>query len=312
MTIIANTFLTYAQIGQREDLSDVIDMISPTDTPVQSALRKSKASGRYVEWQTDALASAANNAQLEGDDSTFTAVTPTVRWGNYCQIGSKSFLISETAETVDKAGRNSEVAYQTMNKLKELKRDKEFALMQNSTFNAGNATTARQTRGFKGWITQGSVGAGAGAFPIPSSNTAPVAGTARALTEPLVLAAMQTAFTAGGAPSLLSVRPADKVVVSGFSANNTVLRREDSDSNKLHQSFDFYVTDFGTLKVVPNRFQDNAAYLIDTNHASLRQLRPASRQALAKTGDAQKVLVVEEWAFQCDSKDAHAVIRDLS
>ena len=76
--------------------------------------------------------------------------------------------------------------------------------------------------------------------------------------------------------------------------------------------FDFYVTDFGTLKVVPNRFQDNAAYLIDTNHASLRQLRPASRQALAKTGDAQKVLVVEEWAFQCDNKDAHAVIRDLS
>ena len=78
MTIIANTFLTYAQIGQREDLSDVIDMISPTDTPVQSALRKRKASGRYVEWQTDALASASNNAQLEGDDSTFTAVTPTV------------------------------------------------------------------------------------------------------------------------------------------------------------------------------------------------------------------------------------------
>lgn len=313
MAIVANTFTTYAAIGQREDLSDIIDLISPTDTPVLSALRKSKASARLFEWQTDALAAAANNAQLEGDDiATFTAVTPTVRWGNYCQISSKNFVISATEEVVDKAGRKSEIAMQTKNKLAELKRDKEYALLRNPTFNAGNTTTARQTRGFAGWITQGSVGAGVGAFPIPGSNTAPVAGTPRALTEPLVLAAMQAAYTAGGAPKMLSVTPAHKVIVSGFSGNNTVLRREDADSNKLHQSFDFYVTDFGTLKVVPNRFQDSAAYLIDLEHVQLKTLRPVSRVQLAKTGDAEKHLVVEEWGLEMTNKDAHAQIRDLS
>jgi hypothetical protein len=43
MTVVTNTFTTYDAIGQREDLSDIIDMISPTDTPFQSALKKLKA-----------------------------------------------------------------------------------------------------------------------------------------------------------------------------------------------------------------------------------------------------------------------------
>lgn len=62
MAVVTNTFTTYAAIGQREDLSDVIDMISPTDTPFYSMLKKSKCSARFFEWQTDALAGAANNA----------------------------------------------------------------------------------------------------------------------------------------------------------------------------------------------------------------------------------------------------------
>ena len=110
---------------------------------------------------------------------------------------------------VNKAGRKSEVAYQKVKRIKELKRDAEVALIQNQTFNAGALGTARQARGLAGWITQGSVGA-TGSFPVPSTNTAPVAGTARAFSEALVKAAMQTAYTAGGAPNLMLLRPSDK------------------------------------------------------------------------------------------------------
>lgn len=171
----------------REDLSDVIDMISPTENPIGSALKKEKANGRFFEWQTDALASAANNAQIEGDDvASFTAVTPTTRWGNYTQISTKNFIISDTEEMVDKAGRKSEIAKQKLKKTKEILNDREVGISQNTTFNAGATGTARVSRGLAGWITQGSVGAGTGAFPIPSSNTAPVAGTARAFTEALL------------------------------------------------------------------------------------------------------------------------------
>lgn len=311
MAVVTNTFTTYAAIGMREDLSDLIDNISPTDTPFFSALKKSKASGRFYEWQTDALAAAANNAQIEGDDvSSFTAVTPTTRWGNYAQISTKNFVISGTEDMVDKAGRAREVDYQTIKKTKEIKRDVEVAIIQNGTLNAGAVGTARQTRGLAGWITQGSVGAGTGAFPIPSSNTAAVAGTPRAFSEALVKSAMQTAYVAGGAPTTLLVRPSDKVLASAFSGNAT--RFEQAESGELNAAFDVYVTDFGRLKVVPDRFQDAAAYLIDYDHVSFKTLRPLKSEPLAKTGDASKVLLTYEYGLQMDNKDAHAVIRDLT
>lgn len=310
MAIVANTFTTYSAIGMREDLSDVIDMISPTDTPFLSSLKKGKASGRYFEWQTDALAAAANNAQLEGDDAAFAAVVPTVRLGNYCQISRKAFVISNTEEVVDKAGRKSEVAHQKRKALAEMKRDAEVSLIQNTTQNAGSTTVARQSRGLAGWIAQGSVGAGAGVFPVVATNTAPVAGTARAFTEALVKAAMQVAYNAGGAPRTLYVRPADKVIASAFTGNAT--RFEQADSGELNAAYDVYVTDFGRLKVVPDRFMDAAAYLIDSEHVSLKQLRSVESQTLAPTGDAVKTLITWEFGLQMDNPAAHAVIRDLS
>lgn len=311
MAVVANTFTTYAAIGMREDLSDLIDNIAPTETPFFSMLSKGKASARYFEWQTDSLVAAANNAQLEGDDVTaFTAVTPTTRWGNYTQISTKNFVISETENVVNKAGRSREVDYQTIKKTKEIKRDVEVAIIQNTTFNAGALGTARQTRGLAGWITQGSVGAGVGAFPNPSTNTAPVAGTARAYTEALVKDAMQKAWVAGGQPSVLLVRPQDKVITSSFAGNST--RFEKSDSNKLHAAFDVYVTDFGPLKIVPDRFMDAAAYLIDPDHVSFKTLRPLKSEPLAKTGDASKVLLTYEYGLQMDNHMAHAQLRDIS
>lgn len=233
-----------------------------------------------------------------------------MRWGNYTQISSKNFVISDTEEVVDKAGRKSEIAYQTSMKMAELKRDWEVALIQNQTSNAGATGTARQTRGLAGWITQGSVGATTGAFPDPSTNTAPTAGDARALTEALVKDAMQTSYEAGGQPSTLLVRPSDKVLVSAFAGNAT--RYEQADSNKLHAAFDVYVTDFGSLKVVPDRFQDAAAYLIDFDHVAFRSLRSVERKPLAKTGDAEKYLITSEYGLEMTNKDAHAQIRDLS
>lgn len=186
----------------------------------------------------------------------------------------------------------------------------EVALCQNTTFNAGATGTARQTRGLAGWITQGSVGAGAGAFPVPSTNTAPVAGTARAFSEALVKSAMQTAWNAGGQPTVCLVRGSDKQLGSAFAGNAS--RYEEANSNKLHAAFDVYVTDFGDVKMVPSRFLDAAAYLIDLDHVSMRTLRPLESKPLAKTGDAEKMLLTYEYGLQMDNNMAHAQIRDLT
>src|SRR5580658_10315175 len=83
MALPTNTFTTYSATGNREDLSDMIFRIDPTDTPFMTGIEKTKATAVNHEWQTQALAAAnAGNAQLEGDDATADATTPTVRLGN--------------------------------------------------------------------------------------------------------------------------------------------------------------------------------------------------------------------------------------
>ena len=242
--------------------------------------------------------------------ASFTAVTPTTRYNNYCQISTKNVIVSRTENIVDKAGRDKEVDYQTLKKSKELKRDVEVAIIQNTTYNAGAAATARQTRGFAGWVKQGSVGAGAGVFPVPSTNTAPVAGTARAWTEALLKDMAQDAYSAGGEPTLLVVRPADKALTSAFAGNAT--RFEKVESSTITAAYDWYVSDFGKFKVVADRFCDAAAYLVDLEHVSFGTLDPLARQPLAKTGDAEKMLLTMEYALIMDNCDAHAVARDLT
>src|SRR6185312_2112662 len=97
MTTIANTYLTFSAIGNREDLVDEIYMISPTDTPFQAAIGKVKARAVLHEWLPDSLAAAAANAQLEGDDiQSFAAVTPPSRASNRCQISYKDVIVSGT------------------------------------------------------------------------------------------------------------------------------------------------------------------------------------------------------------------------
>ena len=43
MALPASTFVTYQAVGNREDLSDMIYRIDPTDTPFMSAAEKEKA-----------------------------------------------------------------------------------------------------------------------------------------------------------------------------------------------------------------------------------------------------------------------------
>ena len=312
MAIVANTFTTYDAIGVREQLDDLIYNIAPTDTPFMSGIGKGKASNVFFEWQTDTLASAANNAQLDGDDvGSFTAVTPTVRIGNRTQISRKTMVVSATEQAILKAGRKDEVAYQVTLKMKELKRDMETALTQNTTSVTGNTTTARQTRGLEGWVaTNNSLGAG-GAAPAPSTNTAPTDGTQRAFTEAMLKSVAQLVFTAGGDPDMLMVGASQKQVVSTFTGNAT--RMKDAKDGSLQASISVYTSDFGTFKIAPNRFQRNrTAFLLQTDMWKLMTLRPMQVVDLAKTGDADKKLLVCEYGLMSNQEAASGAVRDLT
>ncbi len=166
MSAPTNTFTVALAVGNREDLSDMIYRIDPTDTPFMTGLAKEKATAINHEWQTQALAAADNtNAQLEGDDAVTDAATPTVRLGNYTQISKKVARVSGTQQAVDHAGRDNEMAYQEMLRGLELKRDLETILVgTNQAKGAESGVTPRKSASVLSWIkTNTSKGTAGGA-----------------------------------------------------------------------------------------------------------------------------------------------------
>ena len=154
MTLVTNAFSQYDAVGNREDLTDMIYDISPKETPFTSMIGKGKATNVLHEWQTDSLtAASSSNAQLEGDTVSAAARTATTRVQNYCQISYKAFAITGTQEATNKAGRDSEMAYQTMKAGAELKRDVEAVITQNQGYLSGATTTARKTRSLESFLT---------------------------------------------------------------------------------------------------------------------------------------------------------------
>lgn len=330
MTAITGTQQTYATRGNREDLSDLIYRITPTKTPFLSAIPKVKATSTLHEWQTDDLAPAAANAQIEGDDvTTFTAPVYTFRAGNFTQISSKNLIISGTQQAMKTAGRSNERAYQISKRGAELKRDMEVALTSgggggaNMTGVAGAAATARQLRGLEGWIaTNGDLGVGgaapvyytgsfsAGTAVMSNPGTAPTDGTAAALTESRVKNVLQKIFDQGGEPDLIMLGSSQKQTFSGFTGGST--RFDKSEDKSVTAAVDFYVSDFGTLNIVPNRFQrSRSVFILETEKWALATLRPFATEDLAKTGDADKTYIVTEYTLESRNERASGIVRDV-
>jgi hypothetical protein len=320
MAVIANTYKTYDMKGIREDLSNVISNISPTDTPVQSnAGRGPKPKNTFYEWQLDSLAAAdATNAQLEGDDvAAFDAEVPTTRVGNYTQISRKTMILSDTQEEVDKAGRKSELAYQISKKGKEMKRDIEKTVLDNHGAVAGAAGTARKTATLLSYIQTNVDKAGDGANPAapsPAYAGTRTDGTQRAFTETIPKNIVQLAFTTGmnvdGATLMLGT--VQKQVASTFSGIATKFQQTKGKAATIIGAADVYVSDFGEISIVPNRFQRNRdAFLLDWDLVSFRDLRPYRVTDLAKTGDATKKMLLREWTLQVENEAGLAGAFDL-
>ena len=320
MTIIANTFTRYSAVGIREDLSNTIFNISPETTPfVSNMTKRRKITNTLFEWQTDALADVALNAQIDGDDvASFTAVTPTVRLGNYSQVMRKDFIIADNlAGPLDLAGRRSSVAYQIAMNGASLKRDLEHNLCGLHHPAAGGSTSAaRKTAPLTSWLTSNTSMGTNGVNPTLSGgipNAGPVNGTQRIFTEVLLKPIIQSVYENGGSPEFLMVNPFNKVKVSGFAGIAAQRYMAPDGPTTIIGAADVYVSDFGSLSVVPNRFSRNRdAYIIDSDMVQLATLRPMNTQELAKTGDASKWLLLLEAGLQVDNEAGLGVVRDLT
>ena len=315
MAIVSNTFTTFDAKGIREELSNVIANISPEETPFQSNVGSESISNTFFEWQTDSLAATDTTPVINGDDvASFDATSATSRLGNYTHIRRRTVIVADNLEAVDKAGRDSELAYQLAKRGKELKRDVEATLLANNARVAGNSSTAPETAGLGAWIASNdSVGTG-GAAPTGDGTDARTDGTQRAFTEAMLKDVMQQTWSAGGNPSILMVGPFNKQAVSAFTGIAAQRYQAPSDApTTIIGAADVYLSDFGSVTCVPNRFQrDRDAFVLDPEYASVCYLRPIQQVELAKTGDAEKRMVIAEFGLKVMNEAAHGIIADLT
>lgn len=314
MALPTNTVTTYQAIGNREDLSDMIYRIDPTDTPFMSGVDKEKATAVNHEWQTQALA-PASNAQLEGDDPTANALVPTVRLGNLCQISYKMAQVSGTQQAVDHAGRDNELAYQEMLRGLELKRDIETILVGTSQAKAaGSTSTPRKTASVLSWIVSNtSKGtAGGAADPAATDGTGTrTDGTQLAFTEVRLKTVLSSIWTNGGKPGTIMTGAFNKQVFSTFTGRSTAI--EEAKSKKIVASVDAYESDFGKLKVVANRFQRPRDVLVlemDKWAVAYLNGRNMISIPLAKTGDSDRRQVLAEYALVARNEKASGGVFD--
>ena len=308
-----NTYDAYDLVGGREDLMNIITNISPTDVPFQSNIGRSKATSILHEFQTDALSAAASNAVIEGDDSAAEAQVATVRETNRTQISKKVVLVTGTANATTKAGRGkNELSYLLAKAGKELKRDMEVDLTSKNAAVTGSASAARKLRGAEAWIYTNTDYGTSGAT---TSAGAVTDGTQRVFTETMLKTALQSCFTEGGDPDCVMVGPFNKTKVSGFGGIATLYR--DTAGSKGQASImgaaDLYISDWGEVKIVPNRFQrDRTALIIEKDKWAVAYLRPFRQEKLAKTGDSDKVHMLVEYTLESKNQKSSGKVADLT
>lgn len=299
MAIVANTFQTPSALGNREELSNVVNRITPEDTPIYSMMGKGTCTSTNPEWEIDVLADPVENKHVEGDEFSYSSVTPVTRVGNATQIFRKSFIVSKTQDKISNAGSAEQTKYQTLKKGVELRKDIELALVSNTptvktgtrTFgalptwletntlrdpgldangdgdfsDAGDRATVAADGGFTGGVT-----------------TVYTAGTVRrAFTKALMDEMLEKTYAAGADVKHMVLSPYAKRKFSGFMSDASLTGQRtqiQSGQATLIGAADMYQSDFGMISVVPNRVMRGNP---ETASGSEETLRATQRERAA-------------------------------
>jgi hypothetical protein len=319
-------YATYTMIGPKEDISELIFNLSPTETPALSMCGVSTATQKFHQWQNDALAAPASNAALEGDDPTLATADVTVLKTTYCQISSKAFGVSGTNEVTAKHGRDSELALQAAKRARELKTDVDFSITGlNQISVAGTIAVARQTASLETWL-ETATSFGTNGVDGTSGTLARVDGTVRALTSAMIDSVIQDCWSNGGKPTTILAGPGRKTNISAFDGLGTATGRTDRADRTIYATADTYYSNFGILNVVPTRHgrmsegtggdegatvTDRNLFLLDPEYLKIAYLRSWQQYDLAKTGDSIRRQMLVEWCLEVCNEKAHGMVADL-
>lgn len=309
MAKVTNAFETRDAKGNREDLSDTIYNIDPTDTPFMSMIGRRNVKNVGYDWQTEAMPAADSaNAQEEGFTLARAASQPTVRQKNVAQLSKRDATVTGSQEAADAAGKGSEMAHQMALKSKILKCDIETIALGFQPMDDGLDDGIRRTRAFGHWLTT-NVQRGVGGANAASSTAAMTAGTQTALTETKVRNLMQTCYDNGAKPSKLMTGSVNKVTIDGFSGRTGSVYNVDP--SKAVQGISVYASDFGNLSIMLDRWMpQSVVYAVDPEYARMAFYRPFAQKPIAPIGDAETRMILAEWGVQVDNEKAHGAVFD--
>lgn len=320
MAAVANTVLTSAATGNREELDNIVGMISPSDTQIYSMAGKEKAASKHPEWEFEVLDTPGANAQPEGNEFNFDAVAAPTRVGARTQIFTKTFTFSGTQQAVDNAGNAEKRAHELMKKGKAIRKDIEFAIVTNT---ASTNTDPRNLGGLPSWLTTNvSRGGGGGASGGFSSGdtVAETTGTQRAWTKSLTDTVLQSVYQQGGNVTKVVVSPYNKGVFATFMSDANVAEFKYAagrGTNVIIGTADIYEGPLGAVEVIPNRVMSTSAtarraFLIDPDMVKWLNLRPIQEVTdLAKTGDRESGVLLAEGTLKIVNEAGIGVIADL-
>lgn len=281
---------TYNRVGIKEDLTNLLEIITPYDTPAWSTFGKTGCSSTLHEWQTVTLAAAnSDNAQVEGFTASYATSTPTSRLSNYTQIFAKTVEVSNTAKKVQYAGRADEVAFQTELRMKEIARDIDAAGIIGTATAGGDAGAgARKMNGMLYFLT-------ASGATLTAGSAATIQTT---LTESRFNTLLQGIFANGGNPKVVFCNGFQKRAISQFSSPGS--RQIMTNDGRLNAAVNYYESDFGVIEMTLERqMPKDTIAVIDPAFFKWSILRAPTMSDMAVIGDAQRALIVGELTFMC-------------
>jgi len=309
----ANTYATFNSTVNREQLMQKIWNVSVSETPTLKLIGKGKADGVFDEWSTDEYRAARANKVEQGNQAARTQRSAPTRLGNRTQIVEDVFGVTGTQEKVEKAGGKSEYNRQLAKTMVELKKDIEFAILQNTTSIAAANGVAGQARGLFGFMSKNvSLGAN-GVAANPITNTAAVDGTVRPFTEALMKGVLQQMFDNGSDLSnVYGLLPSSqRMVFDTFLAGTT--RFDKAEDKTLTATLEVYIGPFGRVKTVNARhMRQREVAFIDPDFLELAMLREMNDEPLGKTGDTKDVMVNAEFTLRDYNPNSHGAVLDLS
>ena len=307
----SNTFDTTnpgSAVSNREDLTDVLTILTPEETPVLSSANKQKASATFVEWTVDSLSAPVTAGIAEGADvSTFTdKFAGRARLGNYIQKFRRDYQVSDLQEAVDSVGP-AKLAQAEAKSIRELKRDIEATLcgIQDRAQEDG-AGTAYALRGLGDWIDS------AGPADVPAAFRTPAASIADVTDNEFAESELNDIITSifkvtGSSNSLMLI--ADTALrrdisdfariagVSGTDRDSVRTVNYNGDSSKIKLSVDLYQSDHGIVSVVnanPDCMPTQAGqagmsgYLVNPEYYGVHELIPMGSTRLPNQGGGER------------------------